>query len=397
MGSPYAVGDYYGINPDMGTMDDFKSLLRTIHDLDMHCILDWVPNHSGWDNPWIYDHPEWYSKGSDGEITDPLNPHTGESWGWADVADLNYDVPEMRQGMIDAMAFWIRDIGVDGFRVDVAHTVPFDFWKYCSEQLFAIKPIFMLAEAEEPPLVNEGFFIMDYGWSMHHLLNEIAKTHGVNQENTAKLQQGNLVEGTNQDSSYMYAWDIDDILTKDKHRYQKGIKMNFTSNHDENSWSGSEFDRMGVGHKAFAVLCATLEGMPLIYSGQEAPLKRKLAFFEKDKIEWGEYAYHDFFKRLLSLKTRNQALWNGIYGGPLRKVDTSNNQDLYAFHREKNEDHVVVAINFSNRTQDTFMTLPASESNYQEIFTAVNRAPEREFLISLKPWTYRVYSNVLIA
>ncbi|MFT4567805.1 MAG: alpha-amylase [Saprospiraceae bacterium] len=394
MGSPYAVGDYYGINPDMGTMDDFKNLLREIHRLEMHCIIDWVPNHSGWDNPWIYQHPEWYMKGPDGEITDPLNLHTGEPWGWVDVADLNFDVPEMRQGMIDAMAFWIRDIGIDGFRVDVAHGVPLDFWKDCTDQLFLIKPIFMLAEAEEPALVNDGYFVMDYAWSMHHLYNDIAATHGVNTGDVTKLQQGNLVVGHEQDGPKKYAWDIDGILHEIGPRYQKGIKMNFTSNHDENSWAGSEFRRMGQGHKAFAVLSATKEGMPLIYSGQEAAMDKQLAFFDKDVIPWGDFAYHDFYKTILGLKKMNQALWNGVYGGQLRKVDTTNNQDLYAFHREKDGDQIVVAINFSNRTQDTFMTLPDSESYYKEVFTEEIRISEMEFLISLEPWTYRVYSNV---
>lgn len=393
MGSPYAVGDYYGINPDMGSMEDFKTLLGAIHQLGMHCIIDWVPNHSGWDNPWIFNHPEWYTKGADGKITDPLNPHTGESWGWEDVADLNYDVPEMRQGMIDAMAFWVRDIGVDGFRVDVAHGVPLDFWKDCIHQLQVIKPIFMLAEAEEPPLVNAGTFIMDYAWSMHHLMNDIARTHGVNQGDTLKLDQGNLVIGSPQDSPNKYAWDIDDILTRDQHRYAKGFKMNFTSNHDENAWAGTEFARMGAGHKAFAVLSVTLEGMPLIYSGQEEPLLRKLAFFDKDQIDWKDYAYHDFYKNLLALKTKNQALWNGVYGGPLRKLDTSNNQDLYAFHREKNGDQVVVIINLSNRLQETLLTLPGHHLTYTEIFTDQKRMSDKEFLVSLEPWAYRVYSD----
>ncbi len=394
MGSPYAVGDYYGINPDMGTMDDFKNLLSAIHRLDMHCIIDWVPNHSGWDNPWIYDHPEWYTKGADGEITDPLNPHTGEPWGWVDVADLNFDVPEMRQGMIDAMAFWIRDIGIDGFRVDVAHGVPQDFWKECTDQLFRIKPIFMLAEAEEPALVNEGYFLMDYAWSMHHLYNEIAATHGVNTGDITKLQQGNLVSGHEHHGPTKYAWDIDGILHEMQPRYQMGIKMNFTSNHDENSWAGSEFKRMGPSHKAFAVLSATMEGMPLIYSGQEAAMDKQLAFFDKDFIPWGNFAYHDFYKTLLTLKHKNQALWNSVFGGPLRKIDTTNNQDLYAFHREKNGDQIVVAINFSNRTQDTFMTLPASERDYEEVFTNEIRTSGREFLLSLVPWSYIVFSNV---
>jgi alpha-amylase len=165
LGSPYAVADYKDVNPDYGTMDDFKSLLKAIHDQGMYCIIDWVPNHTGWDNPWITEHPDWYTQDEEGNIIDPIDYNTGESWGWTDVADLNYDNQEMRQGMIDAMKFWVEEVGIDGFfRVDVAHGVPVDFWAECSDALYAIKPLFMLAEAEVPAIVNNGAFVMDYGW-----------------------------------------------------------------------------------------------------------------------------------------------------------------------------------------------------------------------------------------
>ncbi|MEO0473195.1 MAG: alpha-amylase family glycosyl hydrolase, partial [Bacteroidota bacterium] len=246
LGSPYAVADYKDTNPDYGSMEDFKHMLKAIHDAGMYCIIDWVPNHTGWDNPWITEHPDWYTQDEDGNIIDPIDYNTGESWGWTDVADLNYDNAEMRLAMIDAMTFWIKDVGIDGFRVDVAHGVPVDFWAQCADALYKVKPVFMLAEAEVPAIVNNGAYIVDYGWEMHHLLNEIAKTQGANRKDGQKLVQGNLVEGSGEVADPKNALDIDKMLAKKAGEYQKGYQMQFTSNHDENSWSGTEFDLAGT-------------------------------------------------------------------------------------------------------------------------------------------------------
>jgi alpha-amylase len=390
LGSPYAVGDYYDVNPRFGSMEDFEALLAAIHDLDMRCIIDWVPNHTGWDNPWITEHPEYYTQ-KDGEITDPINPRTGESWGWTDVADLNYDNPDTRQAMIDAMQFWIADIGIDGFRVDVAHGVPEDFWAQCKDSLYAIKPLFMLAEAEVPALRNMGAFVMDYGWEMHHLLNQIAKTQGANLKEGVSLEQGNVVEGNEKKLLGKNALDIDKILAKKAQAYQQGYAMHFTSNHDENSWSGTEFQRMGASHKAFAVLTATFDGMPLIYTGQEAAMDKRLAFFEKDEVPWGEYAYADFYKKLFRLKHRNQALWNGNEGGELVKIPTGNDKNIYAFTREKNRDQVVVVINLSSQKQTFELQGEGFAGDYLELFSEEDVTLQSPMAMELAPWAYRVF------
>ena len=176
-GSPYAVADYKAVNPDYGTMADFKSLLNACHAKGMKLIIDWVPNHTGWDNPWITAHPEWYTQDKDGNIIDPIDYNTGKSWGWTDVADLNYDNMEMRKAMQDAMLFWIKDIGIDGFRVDVAHGIAQDFWDSTAPILTGANPeVFLLAESEVPSHRNNSTFHADYGWGFHHLMNEIA--HG---------------------------------------------------------------------------------------------------------------------------------------------------------------------------------------------------------------------------
>jgi len=393
LGSPYAVADYRKVNPEYGTIDDFKALLKAIHDANMYCIIDWVPNHTGWDNPWITEHPDWYTKDKDGNIIDPIDPESGKSWGWTDVADLNYDIPEMRLGMIDAMRFWINDVGIDGFRVDVAHNVPVDFWAQCSDSLYAIKPLFMLAEAEVHALRNNGAFVADYGWEMHHVFNEIAKTQGAN-EGGKKLVKGNIVEGSKEKVTITTAIDIDKVIKKKARQYRQGYSMHFTSNHDENSWAGTEMMRMGKGHKAFAVLAATFDGIPLIYTGQESALEKQLKFFERDVFDWKDYPYAGFYKALFELKHRNQALWNGIHGGPLVKIPTGNDAHIYAFSRKKGNDQVIAILNLSSSSQKGKL-----EGNHHigTTFTEIFTNTEKEFTtgeaIELGPWDYRVYSN----
>lgn len=393
LGSPYAIGDYYDTNPRFGSMDDFKHMLKAIHDAGMRCLIDWVPNHTGWDNPWITEHPDWYTKDADGNIIDPIDYNTGKSWGWTDVADLNYDNAEMRIGMIDAMAFWIKEVGIDGFRVDVAHGVPVDFWAQASDSLFQIRPIFMLAEAEVPAIVNNGAFVVDYGWEMHHVLNDIAKSQRANRGSTAKLVKGNLVSDDGKEIDIKTALDIDRVLAKYDDMYQGGYKMQFTSNHDENSWSGTEMARMGDGHKAFAVLTATFDGMPLIYTGQESAMDKQLEFFKKDEIEWGDYAYADFYKTLFDLKHRNQALWNGEYGGELVKIATGKDEQVYAFMREKNGDQVVVIINLSAEAQSFSLQGADHTGNYTNVFSKAPMELTADMTMSLEPWDYVVLSN----
>ncbi len=392
LGSPYAVGDYKAVNPDYGTMEDFKMLLDSIHALGMYCILDWVPNHTGWDNPWITEHPDWYSQDADGNIIDPINQETGESWGWTDVADLNYDNPDMRLGMIDAMRFWTQEVGVDGFRVDVAHSVPVDFWVQCSDSLYADGPVFLLAEAEVPALRNTGSFVMDYGWEMHHLLNEIARSQGANRGTSASLQQGNLVETEEEEAELKTALDIDLLLAKKATEYDKGYAMHFTSNHDENSWAGTEFERMGDGHKAFAVLTATFDGMPLIYTGMESAMDKQLAFFTKDEVPWGDFEYENFYRTLFHLKHINQALWNGKHGGELVKIQSGNDQNIYAFMREKNRDRVVVVINLSADTQAYHLSGDQHWGVYSDAFNPADGLVSvgSEFSGELGPWEYMV-------
>jgi len=364
LGSPYAVADYKDVNPEYGTLEEFDAMVKAIHDVGMKIIIDWVPNHTGWDNPWITEHPEWYTQDSNGNIIDPIDYNTGKSWGWTDVADLNYDNRDMRKEMINSLLWWINERKIDGFRMDVAHGVPDDFWNECSDALFANSKIFMLSEGEVPNHRNNENFHMDYGWSFHHIMNDIAK------------DEKNVTE--------LYAWKADN-----ESKYNKGFHMNFTSNHDENSWAGTEFERMGDGHQAFAVLAQTFEGMPLIYSGQEEPLKRSLEFFVKDPIGFKGYSYADFYTKLNDLKERNKALWNGEYGGPVQFIGES--EDIVGFQREKDGDKVVVMINLSD--QPVEFNVISHINGVKDIFTGKSVHYHDGDKVPMKPWEYIVASS----
>jgi glycosidase len=280
-GSPYSISDYKQVNPRYGTLSEFKELIKLCHELDMKVVLDWVANHTAWDNSWIIDHPEWYTHDSTGKITDPIG-EDGKSWGWTDVADLNYENDKMRKAMIDAMSFWIKECDIDGFRCDVAMEVPVDFWNEASKQLNQIKPIFMLAESEaHKPRMFDSAFDAYYGWEMHHVFNKIY---------AGELSSSEIIRVMNE---------------KDSICGDHVFPMNFITNHDENSWNGTIDERLGESWGAMAVLSYSLRGMPLIYSGQEVGLDHRLSFFEKDSIDWNKpngEEYFNFYKGLNKLK-----------------------------------------------------------------------------------------------
>lgn len=369
LGSYYAVSSFRQVNPEFGTEEEFQAVIDKAHELGMKVILDWVPNHTGWDHEWITSHPEYYTQDANGNIVDPINPETGESWGWTDVADLNYDNEEMRQNMIDDMVYWLREAGIDGFRMDVAHGVPVDFWEDCVAQLREVdSDVFMLAEAEVDELLNKELFAMDYGWTFHHLLNHAA--------------QGEA----NADS--LFAW-----YEADKQDVQHGYHMHFTTNHDENSWNGTIEERMGSAGDAMAVIAFTFDGMPLIYSGQEAGMNKRLEFFEKDLIDWGDYEKEDFFTTLLTLKHENEALWNGEMGAPVERLDPKND-NVMAYSREKGYDQVVVVVNLSGEPQEVDMISSTISGEYRNVFTPSEPLAAKEMLnVSLEPWGYRVYER----
>jgi 1,4-alpha-glucan branching enzyme len=359
LGSYYSVKDYKAVNPEFGTMADFKELVNKAHALGFKVIVDWVANHTGWDNQWITDHPEWYTKDSLGNIIPP-NPD------WSDIADLNFDSQPMRHAMINAMKFWVKEANVDGYRCDVAWGVPQDFWEAATASLDSIKPVYMLAEDEDHPDFLKKAFESNYAWKLHHILNEVA--------------QGKKT-----------AADIQKYYTDSVSKYAAGsFPMVFITNHDENSWSGSEYERMGDAVKALATFTFVTEGIPLIYSGQEAGLKKRLLFFEKDTINWKNLEMQKFYEQLVDLKKDNPALWDGAVGAPIKFIETSAPQQVLAFEREKDINGVLAVFNLSAQPVEATLK-PTLAGDFKEYFSGEKKTLEKGSSVKLEKWGYKVF------
>ncbi|HBF88933.1 MAG TPA: alpha-amylase [Bacteroidales bacterium] len=360
LGSYYSVKDYKGVNPEFGTMEDFKQLVNKIHELGMYVILDWVANHTAWDNAWVSEHPEWYTKDSLGKMVSPFD--------WTDVADLNYDEKGLHEAMIDALKFWITDANIDGYRCDVAELVPVEFWNEARTELDKIKPVFMLAEADKADLQTKAFD-MTYGWEFHFIMNDVA-------QGKKKIK------------------DINEYFEREKTKYKADdFRMQFTSNHDENSWKGTEFTRLGGGYKTFAVMAATIPGMPLIYNGQEAEMDKMLRFFEKDTIFWDKKPLEQFYTKLMTLKHNNKALWNGERGGEMKLISNSADSVVYSFARVKDENSVLVFLNLSATPTKVSFKTNDFKGEYTDLFTDAKTNILDQLEISLTPWEYKVLSK----
>ncbi len=366
LGSYYAVSDFKKVNPEFGTIEDFRNLVKTAHDNGMYVILDWVPNHTGWDHVWIKEHPEYYTKNAKGEIIDPINPETGKSWGWSDVADLNYDNKELRKEMTSDMLHWIKNENIDGFRCDVASNVPLDFWQQAIPQLRKEKNIFMLAEAWEPELLKDGLFDMAYGWEAHHTMNRIAQG-----KNTVK--------------------DWDKFMTEDAKKYEANdILMNFVDNHDENSWNGTIKGRLGKAEEAMTALSYVMPGMPLIYSGNEYGLNHSLKFFEKDSIPKTKGKDWELRAKLGKLKTENPALNGGKNKAKYTRIKTDDDANILAFTREKNSKKVVYIANFSSKPINSKVAITGEFTNYM---TGKSMSLKDNEVITLQPFQYFILNN----
>ena len=366
LGSYYAVSDFKKVNLEFGTIEDFRNLVKTAHDNGMYVILDWVPNHTGWDHVWIKEHPEFYTKNAKGEIIDPINPETGKSWGWSDVADLNYDNKELRKEMTSDMLHWIKNENIDGFRCDVAGNVPLDFWQQAIPQLRREKNIFMLAEAWEPELLKDGLFDMAYGWEAHHTMNRIAQG-----KNTVKEWDA-YIKKVNKD------YEADDIL------------MNFVDNHDENSWNGTIKGRLGKGEEAMTALSYVMPGMPLIYSGNEYGLNHSLKFFEKDSIPKTKGKDWELRAKLGKLKAENPALNGGKNKAKYSRIKTDDETNILAFIREKNGKKVVYIANFSNKPINSKVAIKGDFTNYM---TGKPMSLKDNEVITLQPFQYFILNN----
>lgn len=331
-GSYYSVKDYKGIDPSYGNEDDFRNLVKTAHRLGMKVIIDWVANHTAWDHEWIQQHPEWYVRNDMGEIQ--------TQYDWSDVAKLNYDNLAMRDAMTEDMRYWVKNFDIDGFRCDVAFLVPQDFWEENRRKLEDTKPMFMLAEMEwntditkTPDVYFHSAFDAAYGWTFMGVTQDMAK------------KKKTLVD-FRREMKDNYAKFPSDML-----------KLFFITNHDENSWNGTITEKYGNDWKLYSALCYTLpQSFPLIYSGEEAGLNRRLKFFEKDPIapkEWKDTTRYGWYRSMGQLKHQNKALWNTPETSfkELEWIvnDTAVTNHVYAFTRKNGTAEVTVIINFGDK------------------------------------------------
>lgn len=371
LGSYYAVKDYKAVNPEFGTMEDLKEFVRTAHANGIKVILDEVCNHTGCDNAWVTEHPEYYVKDENGNMVGPYD--------WTDTYKLDYSNPGTVAAMSDALKFWVEEADIDGYRCDVAGEVPTEFWEGIIPQLNAIKPVFMLAEASKPELLE--VFNADYAWPMKDLFNDIAATQGVNKY---------AVEH-NQNRANATAQDIVKLLKKLEKDYPKGsVHVNMVTNHDLNSWEGTEFERYGESLGAFAVLSYTLPGMPMLYTGQEVGFNHAFEFFETDPVQpdYTPNQMTSFYEMLNALKHNNSAL-NATGQLDTMTVWNTTSPDILAFTREDaSGNKVSVMVNLSNKeTNVTFTDLAPSQDGMINYFTGAPAVmPEH-----LGAWEYLVW------
>ena len=326
LGSYYAVSDYKGVNPEYGSLEDLKSLVNKAHEMGMYVIFDWVPGHTGWDHVWIKEHPEFYLKNEAGEIIDPIDPRTGESFGWTDVADLDYNNPAMREAMKEAMLYWIKEVDIDGYRVDQAYAVPMDFYEDTFAAMRALKPVFLLGEtdANHPG----GFehlknFDASYDFPGHHLTKEIA--HG----------KKTVLDYSNHRENFINKHDPSHFL------------LNFVSSHDENAWAGTVDEIYGEASHAMMALNYMSPGLPFLYGGVEYDLNKRLLFFEKDSFPRVAGETYQLLKQLGELKQNHPSLNAGKEAGEFNQIETSLGEKVLAFERTKAGDTIVFMANLS--------------------------------------------------
>ena len=381
LGSYYSIIDYKAINPEFGTMEDFDKFLATAHDLGLKVVLDWVANHTSRDAQWWNEgKKEWY-------IMDENNEFPIVMYDWTDIAQLNYENEDMRAAMIDALKFWVEK-GVDGYRCDVAMNVPGDFWAEAWKQVREINPdVYLLAEGEEQWLHESGFEAT-YAWELHHIFNAMAKG-GSETKNVAG-------DGTIKTDA-KYVKDLKEYLERDDEKYPApAMRLMFTSNHDENSWAGTEFERMGDAHKAFAALTFVLpKSQPLIYTGQEIGLNRRLAFFEKDSVkelvdlEYGK-EYREFYKSLCSFRHNNSALAAGENVAPMVFVEGAS-ENVLAFTRANEENTVFCIFNFS--AEPASLTITEAEAGDYACICGQTKSFKAGDVVELEPWGYMLLNK----
>lgn len=361
MGSPYACSDYTSINAEFGTLEDFKRLVGEAHELGFKLIIDWVANHTGWDHVWTINHPDYYLK-------DPNSGDFKMASGMEDIIELDYNNPSLRMAMIEAMQFWVKECDIDGFRCDLASWVQLDFWQEARPKVDALKELFWLGEFDE--LESQGYgnvFDASYTWKWMHTTRDYYQ-----QRLPLVTLESLLKEYSALGDESMRAW--------------------FTTNHDENSWNGTEYDKYGDMATALAVFSATWNGIPLLYSGQEMPNLKRLAFFEKDPIQWNNhYELHEFYKTLLNLSASHPALRSGDAGVSTRLINANTDSAVLVYLRKNGEDEILVLLNLSDDSPNFKIDADQLKGEYCSIFSTETRDFDKHNDFIMQPWQYLVY------
>jgi glycosidase len=356
LGSYYACSDYKAINPEFGSLEDFKKLVKQVHELGMKVIIDWVANHTGWDHVWTKTNPEYYKRDAEGKFYDTHN--------WHDVIDLNYYDHHMRARMIEAMSFWVTQCDIDGFRCDMCHLVPLDFWCAARTAVDAIKPVFWLGETQDVPYLKA--FDCLYGWRWMSATQQFYRK---------ELNMAQLKDVLNH---YQYDLPADTF------------PMLFTSNHDENTWNGTEYEKYGDMATPLAVFNCTWNAIPLLYTAQELPLHKRLPFFDKDEIHWnGTPKLQDFYKTLLQLRKQHPALQSGEAAKP-QVISTNDNERVLAFVRRNGEKEVLVILNFSAADATVHLAPGLVQGKFMNLFSQQPVTVNASFAPTLKAWDYLV-------
>lgn len=365
LGSQYAAQDYTSINPEFGTLEDFKSVVNEAHKMGFKVIIDWVANHTGWDHVWTKTHPDFY-------LMDPKTNDFQIASGMDDIIELNYQNPKMREAMIEAMKYWVRETDIDGFRCDLASWVEVDFWQQAKPEVETIKPLFWLGEYDE--LDNPDYatvFDASYSWKWMHLTKEFYQK---------KLP----------------LTDLTNLLSQYSAIGNKSMRAWFTTNHDENTWNGTEYEKYGEMAKTLAVFSATWNGVPLMYNGQELPLlNKRLEFFEKDPIPWnGENKLENFYKKLFELKSKNPALRGGDDQATTQILQTSAPDQVLAYLRKNGNDEVLVILNLSDAQHLKVQILDETvKGKFKSIFSGLTTDFDTKPTIEMYKWEHIVFEK----
>lgn len=360
LGSPYAVRDYLTVNPEFGTLADLKHFVAAAHVLGLHVILDWVANHTAWDNPLVAEHPDWYRRDWKGDF------RPTPWFDWTDIIDLDYSQPGLRRYMTTAMRYWVTEADVDGFRCDVAGFVPLDFWNNARRELDAIKPVFLLAEAQTRDLHADAFDAT-YAWGWYEAMHEVA---------AGRAGVGALIG---------YYSENEGLFPRD------AMRLTFVSNHDKNAWEGTQSEQFGDALPAAIVLSVIGDGLPLLHNGQEAGESKRLKFFERDPIEWREHPVGELYQRLFALKKANSALWNGAWGAPMIHVPNSAPDAVLSFVRRNATDKVFAVFNLSTDARKVRFEESPFPGTYRDYFANARVEFSAATELELGPWAFRVF------